>query len=267
MNNRLQRILTAVVIVPLVLWILFSGQGALVVGLVTFLAVMGTWETVSMLRTAGVQVSVIPPMISAVLIPFAFYMNDYRLAVFALFASTFLAFLSKLFSRTPVTEVFSTVGGTVFSSLYAPLLLAFILGVYLIGPAWLLYLFILIWLSDSCAYFTGMAFGKRKMSPLVSPKKTWEGLAGGVAGALIGGFIFNHYVLHQGFWFVIITAVDVIVAGVVGDLFESMLKRDAGVKDSGNLFPGHGGVLDRMDSAMFGAPVLFIYLTYLLGNI
>lgn len=123
---------------------------------------------------------------------------------------------------------------------------------------WLMYVFLLVWCADSGAYFVGRKFGKRKMSPNVSPNKSVEGLMGGLATGLavvIGISLFKlEYTGMQLVLFVLLSLVT-ILASVLGDLFESMLKRRAGVKDSGTILPGHGGVLDRIDSLLSATPI------------
>jgi phosphatidate cytidylyltransferase len=120
-----------------------------------------------------------------------------------------------------------------------------------------------VMMGDSAALFVGSAVGRHKMAPRISPGKTWEGLAGGLAGAVVGALIVRHFGLQ---WIppaqAVVLAVLVALAGMAGDLAESLLKRWAGVKDSGALFPGHGGMLDRLDSLLLGAPVLYYYLLY-----
>jgi phosphatidate cytidylyltransferase len=117
--------------------------------------------------------------------------------------------------------------------------------------------------SDSFAYFTGSAFGRHKLAPRVSPGKTVEGLAGGLVGGVIAALVVRRFGL-PGIPLAAAVVLGVVVAafGVVGDLVESLLKRWSGVKDSGRLFPGHGGMLDRLDSLLFGAPVLYYYFLY-----
>lgn len=120
------------------------------------------------------------------------------------------------------------------------------------------YLFILIWSSDSFAYFTGRLFGKHKMAPKISPKKTWEGFAGGVILTLILGIFIEKYNPDlRGNWMIIGFLVSIFAP--LGDLVESQLKRSFGVKDSGNLIPGHGGILDRLDSFIICVPVVYLY--------
>jgi phosphatidate cytidylyltransferase len=125
------------------------------------------------------------------------------------------------------------------------------------GPALVLYLFVLIWVADSAAYFTGRAFGRRKLSPFVSPGKTWAGAGGALAGAAVSGLVlWGVGVAGQaGPWPLVAVSVLVTVVSIGGDLWESRLKREAGVKDSGRLLPGHGGMLDRIDSLLAAAPV------------
>ena len=130
----------------------------------------------------------------------------------------------------------------------------------------MLFLCFVIWASDSFAYFTGVALGKHKLIPKVSPGKSIEGLIGGAVGALIVAYFFNMFLLHESLVTIAIIAVDVIAAGVIGDLIESMMKRSANVKDSGSIIPGHGGILDRFDSLIIAAPVLYFYLIYVAGK-
>ncbi len=128
------------------------------------------------------------------------------------------------------------------------------------GSHWVLFLMALIWIADSGAYFAGRRWGRRKLAPHISPGKTWEGVAGALGATLVfaalGATSFNlggaHWLL-----FVLVCMVTVLFS-VVGDLFESMLKRQRGVKDSGRLLPGHGGLLDRLDSLTAAAPVFML---------
>lgn len=119
-------------------------------------------------------------------------------------------------------------------------------------------LFVLIWSSDTFAYLTGKFFGKHKMAPRISPKKTWEGFAGGVILTLVLGFFVEQYFPElRGNWMIVGFLVSVFAP--LGDLVESQLKRSFAVKDSGNIIPGHGGVLDRLDSFIICAPVIYLY--------
>jgi len=135
------------------------------------------------------------------------------------------------------------------------------------GLAWVFAVLVISWCGDTGGYFAGKYFGRTKLYPLVSPKKTWEGVLGGVLLATAGLFVVRAVALP------VLTVVDVMVlgpvlclSGVVGDLSESLLKRAFGVKDSGSIMPGHGGLLDRIDSVLFVAPLLFAYVALIKGS-
>ena len=128
------------------------------------------------------------------------------------------------------------------------------------GPLLLVMVFATLWANDVFAYLTGKLMGKHKLYPRVSPGKTIEGCLGGLLFSVIAVAIFSHYLEVLTLGVAIGFAMIVVVFGTLGDLSESMLKRHAGVKDSGKLIPGHGGILDRFDSVLFATPFLFLYL-------
>ena len=143
---------------------------------------------------------------------------------------------------------------------------------YFIGTdkGWLLLIFsiILIWVNDIFAYLTGVSIGRHKLFERISPKKTIEGSIGGAVFTMLFAYLLNRFVLNVYFFDnylselqVIVLALGVVVFGTLGDLTESMMKRHAGVKDSSNLIPGHGGILDRFDATFMAMPFVFIYLT------
>jgi len=136
-----------------------------------------------------------------------------------------------------------------------------------VGPALVLVLLVLIWVADSAAYFTGRAIGRRKLAPVVSPGKTVEGLLGALLGAGIFGLVSAVLGLLVGLgpFAAVVLFIGVALVSVAGDLFESYAKRAAGVKDSGTLLPGHGGVLDRIDSLIAAAPAFLLGLLVLRG--
>lgn len=155
---------------------------------------------------------------------------------------------------------------TFFGAIYVGLPLA--LGMQLLFMDRLFFLFVMaaIWSLDSGAYYTGRAFGRHKMAPVLSPKKTWEGALGGLAACVAMCLLFRTIVIVVRGSFelavmeCVLLGVLISVFGMVGDLAESVLKRDAGVKDSGSTMTGHGGVLDRIDSMLFCLPLAYIYL-------
>jgi phosphatidate cytidylyltransferase len=127
-------------------------------------------------------------------------------------------------------------------------------------PQILLGTIFIIWIYDSGAYVFGTLFGKHKMAPRFSPKKSWEGLAGGTISALLFSLFMSKYflLLNQTDW--LLLSIIIIITSTTGDLFESLIKREAGIKDSGKIFPGHGGMLDRFDSVFMAIPFVFLYL-------
>lgn len=173
----------------------------------------------------------------------------------------FIVLVSELYRKKGSPSI--NIAITLFGWVYVPILFFFIVLIrdfselaewrYVIG------MFILIWSNDSFAYLTGRWLGKNKLLERISPKKTWEGTFGGVFFAMTFALIYA-YVIDADFLFWSISGLLVAIASVFGDLFESLLKRDAGVKDSGNIMPGHGGVLDRFDAALFAAPIFYVWL-------
>lgn len=121
-------------------------------------------------------------------------------------------------------------------------------------------IFFIIWMNDSMAYLAGTMFGKHKIHKRISPKKSWEGFIGGAVFAVIMGILNAVFFQALSMLSWIVTAVIIVIFGTLGDLFESKIKRDLEVKDSGNILPGHGGFLDRLDSLLFAIPVIFIWL-------
>jgi phosphatidate cytidylyltransferase len=131
------------------------------------------------------------------------------------------------------------------------------------GRLVLLLLAVTIIVSDSAQYYTGRALGRRPLAPTISPKKTVEGAIGGVVFGTLAMTLGGRYLFTAPIWTLVLLGAAISLLGIVGDLFESLLKRSAGVKDSSNLIPGHGGVLDRIDSWLFAAPVYYVFVRFI----
>ena len=216
-----------------------------------------------------------------------------QLFLTALFLFLTLVMLVELFRNKG--SVFLNAGFTIFGVMYVGIFLASLTGIrelfgaefpyhlaiqffpqssslsdatihsttYAWGGITIIAILVSIWMCDTMAYFGGLSMGKHKLFPRVSPNKSWEGAVWGFFGALITMILFQHYFLpylklHQA----IIIGVMIGVFGQIGDLIESLLKRDAGVKDSSSLIPGHGGVFDRFDSLIFVSPMLYLYIDF-----
>lgn len=154
---------------------------------------------------------------------------------------------------------------------YVVVLASFQLRLRHIGPEWILFLYGTIWLSDSSAYYIGTHLGRRKLYPQLSPNKTVEGAIGSIIGGIAGSYILSILFLRPSHPIFVLSrnlsGTDILILGIIigvgciiGDLVESMFKRDAGVKDSSNLIPGHGGILDKIDSSLVVAPFVYFYL-------
>ncbi len=179
--------------------------------------------------------------------------------------SVFLLFCHGMFSGYVVEQQCTRIAVKVFGLCYIALLLSYCLGVRA-RPDGTLLVFLLLavtWAGDSGAYFIGTWLGKHRLCEAISPKKTVEGAAGGLAASVLIAVAFRAlFIESMSIGQCIVIGVGVNVLNQVGDLFESMLKRSSGVKDSGSLLPGHGGVLDRIDSVLFAAPFLFYYISW-----
>ena len=244
-------------------------QEYLYLSLIVFLIIVGAWEAIRIMKFGDSWWKwLVYPIGFLVFYKFAVrFLNHDFYFLFNLqeiLGILLIAIASFTLFKYP-NELYYDNGKLIFIIIYVFLSFSFALGIpyfdyskeYPFG--WEVFmLFVLIWSSDSFAYFSGRMFGKHKMAPKISPKKTWEGFAGGVICTLVLGFFIEKYMPEmRGNW--ILVGLLVSVAAPIGDLVESQLKRTFGVKDSGNIIPGHGGVLDRLDSFIICAPVVYLY--------
>lgn len=196
------------------------------------------------------------------LVPLASSAFDVRLTGFTITLIVLALFLYALFTKRPLSDAIPALSTTLFGVLYVSWFLChliFLRGLPY-GKHFIFYLLLLVWSGDTGAYYIGSFFGKHKLAPAISPKKTVEGALGGLGASLLASFIakLTFLPLLEYHDCVLLGLVLAIVAQV-GDLCESMLKRGANVKDSGTILPGHGGILDRLDGVIFAAPVLYYY--------
>ncbi len=171
-------------------------------------------------------------------------------------------------SRRPLAETLGDIGISAAGLLAIALPLSSVVRIHAadaIGPKLLLFTLVLVWAGDTLGYFVGRSFGRIPMAPQLSPKKTWEGAAANLLGSALAGVAFYHW-LHIDAFSAVVMACLANAAGQAGDLLESAYKRGAGVKDSGTLLPGHGGVLDRIDALILAAPVVWYYFHFLLAS-
>lgn len=182
----------------------------------------------------------------------------------------FFVFILALFSKNekPIKNVAYTLLGIFYCSMPFYFLNKIVLGSYAEIPKYnsniVLGMILLIWACDTYAYLVGSMIGKRKLYERISPGKTWEGTIGGGVLTMASSYVVAGWFPELAFKHWLIISVLVVVFGTLGDLFESLLKRQAGIKDSGKIMPGHGGILDRFDSLMFVAPFVYLYLSWVL---
>jgi len=206
-----------------------------------------------------------PAAFCGALMTFIPFCGGDRLAL-ACLTGLFLAFaLLFLFRIRDITTAARDIAYVVLGFIYIPFLLMHLVMLHrtTYGWQWLLVIMLIVMTNDSAAYYTGCAFGKHRLYPLVSPKKSIEGALGGVVGSICGTLLAKYTFFPQlPLADAVVTAVVIGILGQTGDLFESLLKRSFGVKDSGSIIPGHGGVLDRLDSIIFAAPAMYYYVIY-----
>ena len=196
-----------------------------------------------------------------IFISFSFLPEFTKYLVSSLIFSLFILFISPLINKnnTSIHSISSTLLGLVYVCLplFISFLIAFENGNY--NYQTILSTFIMVWLSDVGGYAIGVKFGKRKLNENISPKKTWEGVIGSLIFCIIGGLVLPLYfeTFSNIEW--ILFSILVCIFSILGDLVESMFKRNANIKDSGTILPGHGGILDRFDSILFVLPMVYLF--------
>lgn len=233
------------------------------VGVVVVAVVLALWELTNAFHAGRVRVPVLPLAVGAVAIVVSAYAGGTEPMVVAL-TLTVLATLLWRLPENPRGYVRDVTAG-VFATMYVPFLAAFAaLLVREADGADRVTVFVLLTvLSDVGGYAAGVLFGKHPMAPSVSPKKSWEGFAGSALFCAVGGAVALPVLLGGQAWEGVLVGLAVMTVATLGDLGESMIKRDLGIKDMGSLLPGHGGLMDRLDSLLLSAPVTYLLLSWL----
>ena len=250
------------------------GLGVLIIGtllvkkesfavVIALAACVGIWEMRSALRHAGVAAPFVPPVVGAVGMVWAAWFHGPAGLLTAWVLTCVAVVLWRGTSRLDGAP--RDVMGGIFVATYPTLLFGF--AVLLLVPAdgvGRMFVFLITTVcSDTGGYVAGVLFGKHPMAPSISPKKSWEGFAGSVLLSVVGGSLTVHFFLDHPWWIGIALGVGVAVAATIGDLMESLIKRDLGVKDMSNILPGHGGIMDRLDSLVVVVPIVWAVLTLL----
>lgn len=261
-RNLALRVASALVLFPIAVWFTFLGglPFALLAGVAAAVAaaeLVLMFGAIGLGEAFGIAVAGAIPFTAAFgaageLLPHWFGL--------ALAGATVLLLTAFLFRRQPLEQIPRALSIVVLSWLYCGLLVAALVAVRIrFGVGWVILAFVVTWANDTCAYFAGHAFGRHRLFERISPKKTWEGFAGGVLGSVAGALVVRALLLQASLepGAAIVVGLGAAVLGPLGDLAESMVKRAAGVKDSGRTIPGHGGLLDRIDALLFVAPWVY----------
>jgi len=265
----MKRVLTSLVLIPVVLAIVFLGPRWLFTLAAAAIAILAAWEYLGLAKLCGAN----PPRVAvlvavALLFAVSFEWADQTLAAVGLLSLGI--FVYSTFSRPP-ERVTADASTAVFGLLYVGFTMVALpaLREETNGPSLVAFLLCTVWAGDIAALYVGRLLGRHKLAPTLSPKKTWEGSIGSLVGSLLAtGALLGLANLLDSWnsarlsfpeetWYWLMLAALVNIAAQIGDLAESALKRSAGVKDSGDLIPGHGGVLDRIDAMLLAAPVLW----------
>jgi phosphatidate cytidylyltransferase len=250
------RIATALILIPFIAWVTLASPQWVFFAVLAITGLLAYSEFDNIVASSGIQRAGWPGMAAGLVLLFA--PNPAVILVLIAMLGLALALrVNNLAAALPSAGAFSLGVAYVFGAWRCAA------DLRVINPHWLLFAMLLSWAGDTAAYYVGRSFGKHKMAPVVSPGKSWEGAAGSVAGAMLVGGIYAHYLIPQGpLAQALLLAAAGNIAGQLGDLCESAVKRGGGVKDSGTLLPGHGGWLDRIDSSLFSVPAVYALLKF-----
>lgn len=262
-----KRVLSTAVLLPAFVWVVAWAPAAVFVGMVTLLGALGHWEFLRMFQRAGIPVLTTVGVVGGAAVTASFALPPVVPLAFSLVALGIL--VAGLARAGGVPRVWEPIAITLCGVCYVNWLLGHAVELHGLaaGTSWIWLLVWVTWIGETAAYFVGSLLGRRKLAPAISPKKTVEGalaqlvispLAALAAQPLLGSTLTAAEAVGLG--------LVLGVVGQVGDLVESALKRSAGAKDAGQLIPGHGGILDRLDGLLFNTPVLFYYVAYTRGT-
>ena len=250
MNKLIVRSISGIILVAIIvvsLWCNYYTRFTIL----ALIGLYGCWEFLSIYKSKGISVSRSFCMLAALALLSTFFFEIPVGIIVALFFITRATFELYRSNTKPLESISYELLALVYTVLPMALMTQFELtGIFAV--------MIFVWINDVGAYIVGSTIGKRRLFPRLSPKKSWEGFWGGLVFAVIGGYAFFFITETQNAYYWMIIAAFISLSAVVGDLFESMMKRSVDIKDSGNVIPGHGGILDRFDAMFFAAFVYYI---------
>lgn len=270
LNKNATRMLTGLILGLIVLYSIIWG-GIWIALMVCVFMFISSYEYVKMLEHKGFYPSLKIIIFSEIFLAIIAYFKQFDLVSLALTACSMLAFLWVLFrGRQPyIANVATTILGFVYCGWF-PLHLIFLRDLscakYESGLGFVVMMFTAILLTDIGCYYAGHKFGKHKLAPIISPNKTIEGSIGGIVCAVLGSLVAGFLIGGVEWYLSALAGLMCTLCAQIGDLCESLIKRDAGVKDSGHSLPGHGGFLDRADSFVFTIPVMFYFTKWVIMN-
>jgi phosphatidate cytidylyltransferase len=261
-----KRWLTGIVAVPLLVYFIGFGPRILFYVLLYGAAFAALTEYFRMTAPDLPKVVTYSSYVLGLLIFLAIYVRQFLFAPIIILIWAMVPMTIFMLTRpAPNREWTAGMAKCVFGLVYLALPLALLMQTHLYYPSgkiWIFFLLIVIFATDTGAFYFGRHFGRHRLYERISPKKTWEGAIGGLFSSLLAGLIFAKYMGLQFSWQLPALIITLSVAAQIGDLAESALKRNHGIKDSGRLLPGHGGILDRIDGLLFAIPVLSVFLTF-----
>ncbi len=262
--QNISRMIVGIVAVPIVVAMIFFLPVGFFVTFIMAVTVVGLYEYFSLVPEGFQPVSKLCFVCMGGLFPLVSYFGSLPWTFGWLFAILAVMMIFAMRTLEQYEDVLSLVGGNYLGFLFVALPLSITIPIITSkpwGPGWILWLVLVMWAGDTGAFYLGTRFGRHKLYPKVSPKKSVEGVAGGMLSSMLMGMVASR-VIHTGFsaFEAMILPLVLLLLGQLGDFSESMLKRGAGVKDSGRILAGHGGVLDRIDSFLFSIPFFYLYL-------
>ena len=269
----MKRILTAVVVLPfLIASILISSLWWVFLALAVAAMVLALWEFYLLAKRLQLKPDPAAGYIAGAALITISLQNDPALNVllvqFVIIALTAGTLIAATVRGAPFDKMIPSVGATILGVLYIPLLGSHLISIRTgfnptLSAHLLSFFFLVLMGADAGAYYVGRALGKHKLAPSISPGKTWEGAVGGLLAALAMSFLAHFWFFRElPLKFLMPLAAVMTIVGIFGDLAESALKRGAGAKDAANILPGHGGMLDRLDSLLFNAPLLYYFARF-----
>jgi phosphatidate cytidylyltransferase len=268
-NSFVKRWLTGLLLAAVIFGIIIFGSPAALAALIAFCAIGGTWEYNNIVfGKDGFLKEKIEGMIFSAVIPFVMLYGSSQLVLAVLAFCIIITFILFLGSVDETTFDVINVAKVIFGFVYIPFLISHFILLRSIdkGVLWVLFVLVLAFAGDITALYIGKYFGKHKLIPLVSPGKTVEGTIGLFLGSTVACLIFSYFCFPEISLIKIgILAFTGSIIGQLGDLSESAIKRNYGLKDASSLLPGHGGLLDRMDCLLFIVPFVYYYRIYVIG--